>query len=59
MDPGPVQLPRPPLTLAAARPVNMKFTLFLFALVLTVVSAAGNVSSNSVCFCSTTIHHRR
>ncbi len=26
MDPGPVQLPRPPLTLAAARPVNMKFT---------------------------------
>jgi alkanesulfonate monooxygenase SsuD/methylene tetrahydromethanopterin reductase-like flavin-dependent oxidoreductase (luciferase family) len=25
MDPGPVQLPRPPLTLAAARPVNMKF----------------------------------
>lgn len=26
MDPGPVQLPRPPFTLAAARPVNMKFT---------------------------------
>ncbi|MDA1147825.1 MAG: LLM class flavin-dependent oxidoreductase [Chloroflexi bacterium] len=26
MDPGPVQLPRPPMTLAAARPVNMKFT---------------------------------
>jgi alkanesulfonate monooxygenase SsuD/methylene tetrahydromethanopterin reductase-like flavin-dependent oxidoreductase (luciferase family) len=25
MDPGPVQLPRPPLTLAAARPVNMRF----------------------------------
>ena len=25
MDPGPVQLPRPPFTLAAARPVNMKF----------------------------------
>ena len=25
MDPGPVQLPRPPLTLAAARPVNMSF----------------------------------
>jgi len=26
LDPGPVQLPRPPFTLAAARPVNMKFT---------------------------------
>jgi alkanesulfonate monooxygenase SsuD/methylene tetrahydromethanopterin reductase-like flavin-dependent oxidoreductase (luciferase family) len=25
MDPGPVQLPRPPFTLAAAGPVNMKF----------------------------------
>lgn len=25
MDPGPVQLPRPPLTLAAAGPINMKF----------------------------------
>jgi len=26
MDPGPVQLPRPPFTLAAGKPVNMKFT---------------------------------
>jgi alkanesulfonate monooxygenase SsuD/methylene tetrahydromethanopterin reductase-like flavin-dependent oxidoreductase (luciferase family) len=26
MNPGPVQVPRPPLTLAAAKPVNMKFT---------------------------------